>query len=190
MTKLHRSRLLLVNENWKDIQGYEGYYQVSDFERVRSLDRVVPQAHTVSVRVKGKIKSYYIANTTGYKTVSLRKERTHSKITIHVLVATCFVDGWFEGAWINHKDGNKMNCRPNNLEWCTPSQNVQHATELGLNKTRHAYMANAKKVIDISTGKIYESIAEAGKIIGMKTKTISNMLTGHRANRTALRYFD
>ena len=115
----------MQKEVWKDIQGFEGQYQISNYGRVKSFYR----------NEEGFVR-IISTNKLGYKWIGLRKPGmnapTHS--LIHRLVALHFVpnpdpENLRE---INHKDGNKENNYFENLEWCTRSYNIKHAFDNGL----------------------------------------------------------
>lgn len=107
-------------EEWKDIVGYEGLYQVSNFGRVRSF----------------KWKREYIlkqfSDTKGYLRVALYKNKTCKRRFVHLIMMESFFPVFDKTLQINHKDGCKYNNVLNNLEWVTPSQNVRHAIANGL----------------------------------------------------------
>lgn len=104
-------------EIWKDIKGYEGYYQVSSEGNVRN-------AITGQI-LKGD------TNSIGYRRVWLYKP-VKKRMFVHRLVALAFCEGQDEGKVVNHKDGNKTNNHASNLEWVTHSENDLHAFRLGL----------------------------------------------------------
>lgn len=110
----------LNGETWKDIPGYEGLYQASSFGRIKSFRRY-PQ---------GKIKSSYIG-WGSYQCVQLHVEKVYKTFTVHKLVALAFLPEIKDKPHINHIDGNKQNNSPSNLEWCTRSENMQHALKMG-----------------------------------------------------------
>lgn len=101
-------------EIWKDIPGYEGKYQISNFGNVLTFYRGV-----------WKKKATFVTDV-GYVYISLEYKGKKRKCGVHVLVAESFVDGWFEGAEVNHKDLNKLNNKWDNLEWVTHSENQKH----------------------------------------------------------------
>ena len=121
-------------EIWKDIEGYEGYYQVSNQGRVKSLDRVVPHARCGTITKKEKILKH--GNTKGYDMVVLCVEHKKKAITDHKLVAEAFICKKENYLQINHIDGNPRNNVVSNLEWCTPYQNTIHALKNKLRKTK------------------------------------------------------
>lgn len=111
-------------EIWKDIQEYEGLYQVSNFGRVRSLGRPVYNAiKRGNIWRKGKILKPIQTQSTGYYCVSLVKNRYLKRMSIHRLVANAFIPNPQSLPQVNHKDENKANNRVSNLEWCTPKYN-------------------------------------------------------------------
>lgn len=120
-------------EVWKEIEGYEGLYEVSDKGNVRSKDRTIIYNNGKKVFYKGKEKSQ-ITDKYGYSYVSLYKGQKHKQGVIHRLVANAFIPKVKEKNHINHIDGIKSNNHAENLEWCTPKENSLHAIEKGLLK--------------------------------------------------------
>lgn len=101
-----------------------------------------------------------LTNRNGY-----RKIRINNKdINVHKMVGETFFEGDHTGLEINHKDGNKANNTVNNLEWVTASENVKHAYRTGLK--HRSGCTPWVKVIDESTGKVYENAVECAKDIG------------------------
>jgi hypothetical protein len=119
-------------EIWKDIEGYEGLYQVSNKGRVKSLDRETVDKNGTVNRYKSKMLSPG-QNKHGYKFCYLYKDLKRKLMPIHQLVAKGFVENKDNKPHVNHKDGIKQNNTPENLEWCTPSENIKHAYDMGLN---------------------------------------------------------
>ena len=112
-----------MEEIWKDIQGYEGLYQVSNQGRVRSYDRICRDGK----RRKGRImKPHKIRS--GYYQAALCVDGVRYNLLIHRLVAFAFVDGYAPGLEINHKDEDKANNSASNLEWCNKSYNANYGT--------------------------------------------------------------
>ena len=112
----------LIEEIWKDIKGYEGLYQISNFGRVKSF-----------VKKEPKILKCGLTGI-GYYTVNLCNAKNRSSKKIHRLVAEAFIPNPNNLPCINHKDGNKLNNYFGNLEWCTSSHNNKEAYRLGLRK--------------------------------------------------------
>lgn len=113
-----------MSEIWKDIEGYEGLYQVSNLGRVKSLDRI-------DCRGQHREPKFMKARPTkqGYLRVGLWKNGKVKTVSIHRLVAEAFISKNFT---VNHKDGNKSNNTVDNLEWMTQKENNIHAYETGL----------------------------------------------------------
>lgn len=110
-----------MNEVWKDIEGYEGIYQVSNLGRVRSLDRYITKPHPRN----GVLTKYFQRGTVvvchvlrnGYVGIVLKVGGKQKNFMVHRLVAKAFVTGYFECADVNHKDCNRQNNHADNLEW-------------------------------------------------------------------------
>lgn len=117
-------------EEWRDAPGYEEYYQVSSYGNVRSVDRYIIRSDGVKQFRKSKLMAK-TPNTDGYLTVHLAKDGVQKRIGIHILVAKAFVDGYAEGLEVNHKDFDRTNNVPENLEWITHSENVKILYENG-----------------------------------------------------------
>lgn len=108
-------------EIWKDIIGYESFYQVSNIGRVRSLDRTVIRDGYGSVLFKGQIMNQFENN--GYMMVTLRKDGHKHNYKVHRLVMMAFEPNPDNLPCINHKDNNRKNNVVSNLEWCTYKYN-------------------------------------------------------------------
>lgn len=115
-------------EEWKDIKGYEGYYQVSSCGRVRSLERKIVDNKCVRI-FKGTIIKQWIlkGKRTNYLCVSLSKNGFVKKYEVHRLVGEAFLPNTLNKPQINHKDCNGLNNNVSNLEWVTNSENAKYA---------------------------------------------------------------
>ena len=118
-------------EVWKDIEGYEELYQVSNLGRVQSKEHSVLCRGNKTRVVKGKIRAPQL-NPKGYSIVVLCKNNKLKTFTVHQLVAQAFIPGFIKGTEINHKDGNKANPHVDNLEVSNRSHNQLHAVRIGL----------------------------------------------------------
>lgn len=113
-----------MEEVWKDISGFEGYYQVSTLGKIRSISRYVSHKNGGSAFKNGKVLSLR-KNTAGYSVVNLAKEGKICTKTVHRLVAIAFLPNPNNYPFINHINENKEDNRIENLEWCTPRQNSE-----------------------------------------------------------------
>jgi len=138
-------------EIWKPIKGYEDLYEVSNYGRVRSLDRNVTQKNGKRMFYPGKYLKYDIITRkhTNYHRVILSKEHKIKRYSIHRLVAEAFIPNPENKPHINHIDNNGENNRVNNLEWVTHSENMIHAQK---------------------QGRLFKTQSKAGKIAGKKAK--------------------
>ena len=117
-------------EEWKNIKGYEGLYQVSNLGNVKSVDRIIKRS-TSEMKLKSKNMSQYIGNS-GYPMISLCTNGQCKRHLVHRIVATAFLPNPLNKAYVNHIDGNKQNSNLENLEWSTPTENSIHAHNHGL----------------------------------------------------------
>lgn len=166
-----------MEEIWKDIEGYEGSYQVSSFGRVRSLDRpghplINRWGARIEMTLKGKILKQHPTNS-GYLSVMLgRKKRAY----IHQLVAHAFVEGYKEGLEVDHINENKTDNRKENLRWVTKIENNNSPLRAKKISMTHAYIVRQYKG-DVFI-KEYPSIIEASKQTGICKSTIARCING------------
>lgn len=114
----------LGNEIWKPVNGYEGFYEVSNLGRVKSLDRYVDSAHGLRLH-KGKILQPEV-DKLGYRLAHVCKDGKDDRLLVHRLVAEAFLDNKENLPCVNHKDEQPWNNQVNNLEWCTYTYNNQY----------------------------------------------------------------
>jgi hypothetical protein len=113
-------------EEWKPVVGYEGYYEVSNFGNVRSVDREVRYKSSGTMIRRGRPMKTN-KNKYGYVDIHLGKEGIEKAHLVHRLVAMAFIDNPEQKIQVNHKNGNKSDNRLENLEWATISENRLHA---------------------------------------------------------------
>lgn len=115
-----------MGENWKDISGYEGLYQVSDMGRVKSICSHVRLQNGELMKKKPHILKPQ--NRCGYRCVNLFKDGSIHTVNIHRLVAESFLPNPHNYPVVNHKDENKTNNNVGNLEWCSHAYNLNYGT--------------------------------------------------------------
>jgi len=114
-------------EIWKPIKGFEGYYEISNMGRVKSLERMVPSGILGFHRKQNEIILKAAQDGYGYLFVCLHKNNLKKYKKIHQLIASAFVTGEKKGLQVNHKNGIRTDNSPENLEWITPKENTWHA---------------------------------------------------------------
>lgn len=164
----------MENEIWKDVIGWEGCYQVSNFGRARSL-KFAPK---VRILIQGTDKK------NGYLALRFCKNHNYKTKKVHRLVAKAFIENPNNYPQVNHKDGNKTNNTVPNLEWCTPAMNVRHAFDNNLRKVGYGESAprsklKLKDVIMIKTlSAQINNKAELGRKLGVTKYAIYSILKG------------
>lgn len=109
-----------MEEIFRDVKGYEGHYEVSNFGRVRSTSYKGVKILTPSKTKRGYLNVIFCIN----------QKKEHK--LVHRLVAEAFIDNPNSLKTVNHKNGNKSNNNVENLEWCSQEDNNKHAKENGL----------------------------------------------------------
>lgn len=173
-----------MEEIWKDIDGYDGRYQISNFGRLKSF---------AQDRIRGKVKDGYPIGK-GYRGALLRDHEGNAKFyPIHRLVASAFIDNPNNYPQVNHKDEVKTNNHVDNLEWCTNDYNAHYGT-----KNQRAAESNrccsttSKPIYSVDKdGKIeeYASIGEAERQTGCSHCNIVRHLKGRRPTCGGRRWY-
>ncbi len=171
-----------MKEIWKDIEGYDGRYQVSNLGYVRRV-HIYRYSEPFKVLAIRKARN-------GYLRVGLCNNSKVKFVSIHRLVAETFIPNPNNYSCVNHIDGNKENNRCDNLEWCTHSYNNKEAYRLGLAKIskqkiermRILGLNSGKKVIqkdfDNNIINIFNSTCEASRKTGICQTSISAYCRG------------
>jgi len=175
-------------EKWKDINGYEGLYQISSCGKVKSLERYKKNPNK-PIKVSEKLLKFAI-NRCGYYIVVLSKDGKAHTYTVHKIVMENFYRKPFKNEVINHIDSNKQNNSIDNLEYVTQKENVRKAWANGLceNIRKHATNMEHKNAIpckavvqkDLNGNLIatYVSVREAERKTGITSAQISHACNG------------
>lgn len=164
-------------ENWRSLSGFDGYYDVSDLGRIKSLKRqILRRDGSYQSRRESFIKPNTIG--TGYSYVVLSKDGEGKSYLLHRLVAQTFQPNPHNKPQVSHLDGNLNNNRASNLIWSTQQEIVDRCIESGNFKT-----ASSKK----SQNTINEikrlyllgySKSEIGRFVGATPQTVHKYLMG------------
>ena len=144
-------------EVWKDIKGYEKLYQVSNLGNIKTLD----YNHTKKEHLLKPI-----LQQDGYYAVNLMKNGKRKRVRVNRLVAIAFLGD--SDLFVNHINGNKLDNRVDNLEWCSAKENTQHALKTGLIKTIPVFCYN----LNTAKTKIFKSIKYASEYLDINESTI------------------
>jgi len=173
------------NERWKDIPGFEGLYQISDYGRVKALERVLPHKTFGQWKIKEKIlkpgingngENNYNTGLGYYFVVLFDKNKKTHNMRIHRMVAKAFVNNPNKNVFtqVDHIDCNKLNNYYKNLEWVTPLENTRRALKNGLIPTKSKNKTYCmKKVLCVETGQVFNSVKEAAQYNGIAPTNMS-----------------
>ena len=190
----------MEGEVWKDIEGYEGIYQVSNMGRVKSLDRTIKRINNRSdyAKMKGRVLAQF-KDTKGYLTTNLCKDGKQSHPPIHRLVAKAFVDNIENKKTVDHINTIITDNRAENLRWFTYKEQVtlneitreRHkkvVIENGRKSIKIAHERNKRKTRCITTGMIFDSAKEAGEFYGINPRNISDYCRTKRKARNGMEW--
>lgn len=168
----------IMVEVWKDVVGYEGKYQVSNFGKVRSIDRVDASGKKRKGRYLKSCK-----DKDGYLYVCLSGGNVTTR-RIHKLVAESFIGVCPTGYQVNHKDENKTNNRIENLEYVTAKQNINHGTAIKRRAEKRGYTVCQLSKNGNVVAK-YRSLREAATNTGVDFRNIRRCCNGEKYYKTA-----
>lgn len=171
-----------MDEIWKDVVGYEGYYQVSNLGNVRSKDRIVPckkngqrflKCQPLKLRKHSKNDEYWCA--------MFCKNGKYKRLLVHRLVAEAFIPNPNGFPQVNHKDENGENNCVENLEWCTSKYNANYGTR----NERLAKFPKKPIIQKDLSGKFirrWDGVIDAGRAIGRNSSGIINVCKGKQSH--------
>lgn len=160
-------------EIWKEVKGYEGIYMVSNYARIKALSVKYKQRPGVWAIRKDKLLKPYKVGPCHHLQVKLYNSGKHKAWYLHRLVALTFIPNPYNKPNINHIDGNPQNNLLDNLEWCTQSENAQHAFNIGLSSRKKSWqhqdsIAVKQFTLDGEYIQIFGSAAEAERVLGKR----------------------
>ena len=185
-----------MSEEWKQIKEYENLYEISNTGKIRSIDKIVNVSNQYGAKAKRVIKGRMLKQTFNgqYYVVGLYKNNQMKQHFIHRLEAQTFIENKNNFTCINHKNGNKLDNRIENLEWCTKSYNTIDAWKNGLIKIpkgnknkmygKFGKKANASKSVyqydkNMNFIKKWNCQKDIERELGYKQSCISNCIIGN-----------
>ena len=133
-------------EEWKQIDGYNFTYFVSNLGRVKSSGKVGKNRFGGNFIFSDVILKEAITNW-GYSRIVLQLNKVRKHVRVHRLVAIYFIPNPLNKAEVNYIDGNKQNNKVENLEWVTPKENEAHSYKIGLKKRVSGRLVKVVKII-------------------------------------------
>lgn len=184
-----------MNEIWKPVVGYEGFYEVSNLGNVRSVNRIAKRNYRGDYFRKSQ--PIIQSSIDGYKCVILSKFAERHTLKVHRLVAMAFIPNPNNYPCINHKDevrdnnfvfvnqDGSVDADKSNLEWCTPKYNNNYGSyRRKMSEIKTNDPSVSKKVAQITKNgdiiNIFPSTSEAGRILGINNRNIASVCRGER----------
>lgn len=173
----------MIEEIWKDIEGFDGVYKVSNTGNVKSTRNTIGRKLVGEHILKGRL------DADGYRRVHLRYKNINKEYSIHRLVAKAFIPNPNNLPTVNHKDENKLNNNASNLEWMSIADNNNYGSRH--NKTSLSHRKRARTIYQFTKGGFlinsYPSPAEASDWTGIKRGNILGCACGCTSNGIHIR---
>lgn len=166
----------MVNEQWSDIKGYEGYYRISNTGKIYSI--------------KSNIMLKQSNSNKGYHSVKLQRNGIKKTYRVHRLVAMTFIPNPTGLLEVNHIDEDKSNNLVTNLEWMSHTDNVNHGTR-NSRASDSLKIANARPIVAIfknGVTKTYGSASQCAKLLGLSAGNINSVIRGTRNHTHGIRF--
>lgn len=167
-----------LNEIWKDVQGYENRYQISNIGRVKSLERMVGHYTGGLMFLRSRILKHGKGR---YPYIILINDGKRNTLKIHRMVAIAFIPNPNNKPSVNHINGLRDDNRVENLEWCTHKENMKHAADTGLKYLGENHPNSKLTKEDVI--KIKKRISS-----GEPLRSIANNYSVNRANISAIKF--
>ena len=188
-----------MNEIWKAIPGYEGYYEASTLGRIRSVERIVMNKAKVTgadrpCLIKSKILKPYArkferSNILPRLCVAFSVGGKLKTQQVHSLVAKTFIPNPQGLETVNHKDGNPLNNMVENLEWLSRADNQRHAFANGLVKTQKPVAQLHPVTLEVI--QVFPGAAAASRHIGVSDSKVGSAIRGgYKSGGYRWRYID
>lgn len=180
-----------MQEIWKDVVGYEGYYKVSNLGNVKSIDR----KDNIGRNRKG-VNKIARDNGHGYLFVCLYSNNKGKQEYVHRLVANAFIENEYNKPEVHHKDSNRKNNVVDNLQWVTTKENnnfpehilAMQSNDDWLEKRKQAVSIAREKAIVINSYKtkftkgsfvkVFDSLAEGARELGLDKGNCTRVANG------------
>lgn len=176
-----------MEEIWKDVPDYEGYYKVSNLGRIKSVLRHVNSGYGSKRKVRERILK---PSGVKYLSVELCKDGIHKYHSVHRLVAIAFIPNIYNKPCIDHIDTNPKNNRVDNLRWVTHSENLNN--EITSKRNSERQRNDEKKSfpvfqLDLNNNllKEFPSMSEAERQTGIEVIDIKRACLGIKGRKTA-----
>ena len=174
---------LQEQEEWRDIKGYEGLYQVSNKGRVKSLERAIAAKSGSKRTIRERVLKL-TTNPKGYLRVQLYNSSGKMKIfSVHRLVCEAFYPNPQNKPQVNHINEVKTDNRACNLEWVTAKENLKHGTrpvKIAKANVKNKSKSVGQYTLDGELIKIWQSTMEVQRQLGFAPSHISLVARGKR----------
>lgn len=170
---------VIIREEWTQMEGFEGVFDMSNLGRIKSLERLSPYKHSFR-KVKEKILTASV-NRYNYYKYTLCYNKKYTNVLLHRMIAIHFIENPENKPEVNHIDGVTTNNDLWNLEWNTPKENIANAFKLGAMYCRKGTRNNGSKMTEAQVLEIRElkgkmTYPEISKIYGIDVSTIGNII--------------
>jgi hypothetical protein len=175
-----------TTEVWKDIPGYEGYYQASNLGSVRSLGRLITKPSScgglMDCYMQGRTLKPVKCGNNGFLKVVLSKDGIHNQQLVHRLVALAFIPPIEGKPDVDHKDFNRLNNFVENLEWTEDFTNNRKLYAAGRMKNTFKSIG---KIRCLETGTIYDSCKKAADSMMIPYVSLNYHVHGQKGMKSA-----